>query len=49
MIDTSRTFHEVSALKKLVESMAMAKLNVLHLHLTDGDSFPLKIRDLSDP
>ena len=34
-VDTSRRFFPMTLLRKIVDSMAMAKLNVLHLHLAD--------------
>ena len=45
MIDTARSFIETHTLKKVIDSMMYAKLNVLHLHLTNGDSFPIKIEN----
>ena len=42
MLDTARSFYEIIYIKKLINSMKAAKLNVLHLHLTDGDAFSLE-------
>lgn len=50
MIDTSRHFLPVSTIKRALDFMMFAKLNVLHWHITDEDSFPLyvpKIPELS--
>lgn len=41
MIDTARNFYSLPYLLRAVNAMSMAKLNVLHLHLTDAVSFPL--------
>ncbi|NP_001092297.1 beta-N-acetylglucosaminidase NAG3 precursor [Tribolium castaneum] len=50
MIDTARNFFPVDLIRKVVDGMAMAKLNVLHLHLTDAVSFPIvlpKVQELA--
>ena len=39
LIDVARHFIPVSALLRTVEAMALFKLNVLHLHLTDDQGF----------
>ena len=43
MLDTSRHFLTKSEILKTIEAMMYNKLNVLHLHLTDSDSFPLEL------
>jgi len=40
-LDTSRNYYPVKDLLRTVEAMSMNKLNVLHWHLTDSQSFPL--------
>ncbi|CAA7041411.1 unnamed protein product [Microthlaspi erraticum] len=42
LIDTSRHFLPVDVIKQIVESMSFAKLNVLHWHIVDEQSFPLE-------
>jgi N-acetyl-beta-hexosaminidase len=33
----------VDVLKKIIDGCRMTKLNSLHLHLTDDDSFPIQL------
>jgi len=40
MIDPSRNFLSVALIKNVLDAMAMNKLNVLHIHLIDAQSFP---------
>ena len=49
MLDTARTFHPIPTLQKLIDGLSSTKLNVLHLHLTDGDRFPVEIPGLYTP
>lgn len=42
MIDVARHFFSVADLKRQIEAMSTVKLNVLHLHLNDGQSFRLQ-------
>jgi hexosaminidase len=42
MIDTARHFHPRSSIETMLDGMAFNKLNVLHWHITDAQSFPLK-------
>jgi hexosaminidase len=39
LIDTSRHFLPVPAVERILEAMAVVKMNVLHLHLTDEPGF----------
>jgi len=48
MIDTARNFIPVTDLMKLVDSMSFTKLNILHWHVTDSQSFPLFMPSLPD-
>jgi len=42
MIDTSRHFLHVETIKRIIVGMMHAKLNALHWHLVDDDSFPMQ-------
>lgn len=44
LIDTARHFQPVPALNALIDAMAMSKLNVLHWHMTDDQSWPIASR-----
>jgi len=44
LIDSSRHFLPVPDVLELLDSMQMAKLSVLHWHLTDAESFPVECK-----
>ena len=44
MIDVARHFQPISFLKKLVDMMAMQKMNRLHLHLVDDQGWRIEIK-----
>ncbi len=44
MLDCSRTFQSVAYMKKTIDRMAMYKMNVLHLHLTDDQGWRVEIK-----
>lgn len=44
MLDTARRFYKVSTILHLLDSMAVAKFNVLHWHIVDDQSFPMELK-----
>ena len=44
MIDTARHFLPVDTLLRAIEALSYSKLNTLHWHATDTQSFPLELR-----
>ena len=40
MLDTARHFLPVKDILRTIDAMKLTKLNILHLHLTDSESFP---------
>jgi hexosaminidase len=43
LVDTSRHYLPMSELKRIIDTYPMSKLNVLHWHAVDAQSFPLKL------
>ncbi|KAL5201981.1 hypothetical protein ABZP36_012933 [Zizania latifolia] len=43
LLDTSRHFLPVDVIKQVIDSMSYSKLNVLHWHIIDEQSFPLEV------
>lgn len=43
MLDTARNFISVRKLQEQLDGMALAKLNVLHWHMADAQSWPVEI------
>ena len=43
MIDTARHYLSVAAIERLIETMPIFKLNILHWHMVDDESFPLRL------
>lgn len=48
MIDTSRHFMAVETLHRQMDAMELLKMNVLHLHLSDGAGFRVESRHMPD-
>eukprot|EP00035_Acanthoeca_spectabilis_P015863 m.319055 g.319055 ORF g.319055 m.319055 type:complete len:630 (+) comp16445_c0_seq70:3-1892(+) len=42
MIDTSRHFQTLASIRKIVDSLPYAKINTLHWHMSDDQSFPMQ-------
>ena len=43
MVDPARRYLTPKTLRAMLDGMATEKLNVMHLHLTDDQSFPLQL------
>ncbi|KAL5716612.1 beta-N-acetylhexosaminidase [Ranunculus cassubicifolius] len=48
LLDTSRHYLPINVIKQVIESMSYAKLNVLHWHIIDEESFPLEVPSYPD-
>ena len=46
-MDVSRHFQPMKLLKRCIDAMQSSKLNTLHLHLTDSQSFPVLLDDVN--
>jgi hexosaminidase len=44
MYDTSRNFYSLDSLKRQIDGLSYAKLNVFHWHITDSQSWPVEIK-----
>jgi hexosaminidase len=44
LLDVARHFQPVASLLRVIDSLAMAKINVLHLHMSEDQSFPAASR-----
>ena len=48
MIDVARNFHSTTQMLKLIDTLAMYKLNKLHFHLADDEGWRLQIPGLEE-
>ncbi len=48
MIDVARNFQSKESVKRIIDVMAMCKLNTLHLHLNDDEGWRLEIPSLPE-
>ncbi len=48
MLDTSRHFLPLEVIKRTIRGMFLTKLNVLHWHITDHESFPPVMSGVED-
>jgi hexosaminidase len=44
MIDTARHWHPPSSILTMIDGLSFNRMNVLHWHITDAQSFPLKTK-----
>lgn len=43
MLDPARNFLRIEDYKRIIDGMQIAKLNYLHIHFTDSESFPIQL------
>ncbi|PHZ11626.1 uncharacterized protein RHIMIDRAFT_238293 [Rhizopus microsporus ATCC 52813] len=48
MLDTSRNYFPVKDILRTLDAMAYNKMNVFHWHITDSQSFPLKLKSVPE-
>ncbi|ODA77962.1 hypothetical protein RJ55_06565 [Drechmeria coniospora] len=48
MIDTARNFISVEKIKEQIDGLALSKMNILHWHITDSQSWPIQIDHYRD-
>ena len=49
MLDLARVWWSTEGVKSVIEAMEYSKLNVLHLHLTDSEAFPVETSAFNTP
>ena len=47
-LDVARTYYDVSDIQRLIDALAFNKFNRLHIHITDGQSWPLEVSSLPE-
>ena len=47
LVDVARHYIPLKLLRRTLDAMELSKFNILHLHLTDSQSFPVLLRDTS--
>lgn len=48
MIDSARNYLKKSSILRTLDAMMYNKLNVLHWHITDDESFPIELESIPD-
>lgn len=48
MLDTARNFFPVKDIKRTIDGLSASKLNKLHIHVTDSQSWPLEIPSIPE-
>lgn len=47
-LDVARSFYAVEDIERTIDALSYNKFNRLHLHITDGQSWPLEIKSLPE-
>jgi hexosaminidase len=48
MVDTGRNFISVPKIKEQIDGLALSKMNILHWHITDSQSWPIELQAYPD-
>lgn len=48
LLDLARSWYPIPDVKRTIDGLAMSKMNVIHLHMTDTQSWPLEIPALPE-
>ncbi|KAI9311108.1 glycoside hydrolase superfamily [Dichotomocladium elegans] len=48
MLDTARNYFPVKDILRTIDALAYSKMNVLHWHITDSQSFPLRLASVPE-
>jgi hexosaminidase len=48
MVDTGRNFISVNKMKEQIDGLALSKMNILHWHITDSQSWPIAMDSFPD-
>lgn len=48
LLDLARNWYPIADVKRTIDGLAMSKMNVIHLHITDTQSWPLEIPSLPE-
>ncbi|KAI9164429.1 Glucosamine-6-phosphate isomerase (Glucosamine-6-phosphate deaminase) (GNPDA) (GlcN6P deaminase) [Blastocladiella emersonii ATCC 22665] len=48
LVDTARHFIPMATLRRIVDGIAAAKMNVFHWHISDAQSFPMRLREIPE-
>ncbi|PSR99389.1 beta-hexosaminidase subunit beta [Coniella lustricola] len=48
MLDTARNFFPVADIKRTIDGLSYSKMNKLHVHVTDSQSWPLEVPSLPE-
>ncbi|XP_063709245.1 chitooligosaccharidolytic beta-N-acetylglucosaminidase-like [Culicoides brevitarsis] len=48
ILDTSRSYFPVDAIKRTIDALAMVKMNTFHWHITDSHSFPILLKSVPE-
>ncbi|KAF3906521.1 Beta-hexosaminidase [Dactylellina cionopaga] len=47
-LDVARSFYPVDSIKRTIDILSWHKMNILHIHITESQSWPLEIQSMPD-